>query len=240
VIISVPAAATQLEKRAVEEVTIKSGAGKVYLIEKPMAAAIWIGLDIFEPKGHMIVDIGYGITEIVVLSLGGIVEKMSFKVAGDKFTHTIIDFIRYKYIVQIGERTAEEMKIKIGTALQLDEEESMVIKGRDLITGLPKLLTITSEEVREVLGDIIQQILKEIKVILDRTHPELASDIKKEGIFLVGGGALLRGIDKKISESLDLKVTIPDDPSNTVINGINVMLRDFSRYSRLLISSETD
>ncbi|MDR3259621.1 MAG: rod shape-determining protein [Fusobacteriaceae bacterium] len=242
VIICVPAGVTPVEKRAVIEVTIEAGAREAYLIEEPMAAAIGIGLDIFEPEGHMIVDIGGGTTEIAVLSLGGIVEKSSFKVAGDKFDATIVDFIRQKDSLLIGIKTAEDIKKQIGAVMDQGENDDVYVEisGRSVLNGLPKNVQVYSSEIVEALSDIIQQIVEEIKVILERTPPELASDIKKKGIFITGGGALLNGIDKKISESLNLKVTISDDPLNAVINGINVLLKEFSRYSKILISPETD
>jgi len=238
VVLCVPAGVTPVEKRAVVEVAIDAGAREALLIEEPMAAAIGIGLNIFDPEGYMIVDIGGGTSELAILSLGGIVEKSSFKVAGDKFDSTIMEYIRQKHNLLIGVKTAEDIKKQIGAVVDLEEDIFVEISGRNVISGLPKNIQIYSSEVVEALGDVLQQIVEEIKVLLEKTPPELSADIKKKGIFVTGGGALLRGIDKKISESLNLKVTISDDPLNAVINGINILLKDFSKYSKILISPE--
>jgi rod shape-determining protein MreB len=242
VIISVPAEATSLEKRAVIKAAIGAGAGEAYLIEKPVAAAIGIGLDIFEPECHMIVDIGGGTTEITTLSLGGLVENSSFKVSGNKFDAAIVDFIRSKYDLLVGLKTAEDIKKQIGTVIDQDKNHSVYVEisGISVLDGLSTNVQVHSSEIVEALSDTIQQIIEKIKDILIGTGTELASDIKKEGIFIVGGGALLKGIDKKISDSLNLKVTISEDPLNATINGINIMLRDFSRYSKIFLSPKTD
>lgn len=240
VIICVPAGVTQVEKRAVIDVTREAGAREAYLIEEPMAAAIGIGLNIFEPEGNLIIDIGGGTSEIAVISLGGIVKTSSFRVAGDKFDNTIIDYVRQKHNLLIGERTAEEIKKKIGAVIELEEDEVIEISGRNALNGLPRDIKIYSSEVVEALGDLVQQIIEEVKVILEKTPPELSSDIKRKGIYVTGGGALLRGIDQKISESLNLQVTISEDPLNSVINGIETLLKNFSTYKKVLISPESD
>lgn len=240
VIICVPAGVTQVEKRAVIDVTREAGAREAYLIEEPMAASIGMGLNIFEPEGNLIIDIGGGTSEIAVISLGGIVEKSSFRVAGDKFDAAIIDYVRTKHNLLIGERTAEQIKKTIGGLIELEEDESIEISGRNAINGLPRDVKLYSSEIVEVLGGLLQLIVEEIKVILEKTPPEIASDIKRTGIYITGGGALLRGIDQKISESLDLKVTRADDPLNSVINGIQVLLKNFGMYKRVLISPEND
>ena len=234
VIICVPAGITQVEKRAVIEVTREAGAREAYLIEEPMASAIGIGINIFEPEGSMIVDIGGGTSELAVVSLGGVVKKSSFRVAGDRFDMAIVDYVRQKHNLLIGEKSAEDIKIKIGT-VDPDAEELQI----DL-NGLPKDITLTSSELVETLSALVQEIIEEIRIIFEKTPPELAADIKKKGIYISGGGALLRGIDKKIASGLNLKVTVAEDPLNAVINGIGVLLNDFSTYSRVLVSTETE
>ncbi|QNM16157.1 MULTISPECIES: rod shape-determining protein [Fusobacterium] len=240
VIICVPAGVTQVEKRAVIDVTREAGAREAYLIEEPMAAAIGIGLNIFEPEGNLIIDIGGGTSEIAVISLGGIVKTSSFRVAGDKFDTTIIDYVRQKHNLLIGERTAEEIKKTIGAVVELEEDECIEISGRNALNGLPRDIKLYSSEVVEALGDLVQQIIEEVKVILEKTPPELSSDIKRRGIYVTGGGALLRGIDQRIAESLNLTVTISEDPLNAVINGIQTLLKNFGTYKKVLISPESD
>lgn len=240
VIICVPAGVTQVEKRAVMDVTRDAGAREAYLIEEPMAASIGVGLNIFEPEGNMIVDIGGGTTEIGVISLGGIVRTSSLKVAGDKFDNLIIDYIRQKHNLFIGEKTAEEIKIAVGAVVDLEEEIYVEISGRNALSGLPKNIKVNSSEIKEALDEAVGQIVEEVKSILEKTPPELASDIKRKGIYLAGGGALLRGIDKRMSESLGLEVIVAEDPLNAVINGIHQLLKEFDKYKRVLISPESD
>ena len=240
VIICVPAGITQVEKRAVMEVTREAGAREAYLIEEPMAAAIGVGINIFEPEGNMIVDIGGGTSELAIISLGGVVNKSSFRTAGDRFDTAIIDYVRQKHNLLIGEKSAEDIKIKIGTVDPEAEELQIDVSGKYVLNGLPKDITLTSSELIETLSALVQEIIEEIRVIFEKTPPELAADIKKKGIYISGGGALLRGIDKKIASGLNLKVTVAEDPLNAVINGIGVLLNDFSTYSRVLVSTETE
>lgn len=240
VIICVPAGVTQVEKRAVMDVTREAGAREAYLIEEPMAAAIGMGLNIFEPEGNMVVDIGGGTTEIGVISLGGIVRTSSLKIAGDKFDTLIIDYIRQKHNLFIGEKTAEEIKVAVGTVINLEEDIFIEISGRNALSGLPKNIKVYSSEIIEALEEAAILIIEEIKVILEKTPPELSSDIKRKGIYLAGGGALLRGFDKRIAEILDLKVMVADEPLNAVINGIQQLLKSFDKYKRVLISPESD
>ena len=240
VIICVPAGITQVEKRAVIEVTREAGAREAYLIEEPMASAIGVGINIFEPEGSMVVDIGGGTSELAVVSLGGVVKKSSFRVAGDRFDMAIVDYVRQKHNLLIGEKSAEDIKIKIGTVDPEAEELQIDVSGKYVLNGLPKDITLTSSELIETLSALVQEIIEEIRVIFEKTPPELAADIKKKGIYISGGGALLRGIDKKISSGLNLKVTVAEDPLNAVINGIGVLLNDFSTYSRVLVSTETE
>lgn len=240
VIICVPAGITQVEKRAVMEVTREAGAREAYLIEEPMAAAIGVGINIFEPEGNMIVDIGGGTAELAVISLGGVVRKSSFRLAGDKFDAAIIDYVRQNHNLLIGEKTAEEIKIKIGAVLEPEEDLTTEVSGKNLLNGLPKDITLKSSELVETLSLLIQEIVEEIRVIFEATPPELAADIRRRGLYITGGGALLRGIETKIANALNLKVTVAEDPLNAVINGINILLQNFSVYSKVLVSTETD
>lgn len=240
VVICVPAGVTQVEKRAVIDVTREAGAREAYLIEEPMAAAIGAGLDIFEPEGNLIVDIGGGTTEIAVISLGGIVKTSSLRVAGDKFDSAIMQYVRQKHSLLIGEKTAEDVKISVGTAIDLEEELSIEVSGRNVLNGLPKNITIKSSEIREALEEMMHQIIEEIKVILEKTPPELSADIKRKGLVLAGGGALIRGLDKKISSALHIEVTVTEEPLNTVVRGIEELLKSFELYREVIISPETD
>ena len=240
VIICVPAGITQVEKRAVMEVTREAGAREAYLIEEPMAAAIGVGVNIFEPEGTMIVDIGGGTSELAVISLGGVVKKSSFRTAGDKFDGAIVEYVRQKHNLLIGEKTAEEIKVRIGSVVPVEEDVQIEVSGKNLLNGLPKDIILTSSELVETMSSLVQEIIEEIRVVFEKTPPELAADIRRRGIYVTGGGALLKGIDKKISVGLNLKVTIAEDPLNAVINGINTLLENFPTYSKVLVSTETD
>ena len=240
VIICVPAGITQVEKRAVMEVTREAGAREAYLIEEPMAAAIGVGVNIFEPEGTMIVDIGGGTSELAVISLGGVVKKSSFRTAGDKFDGAIVEYVRQKHNLLIGEKTAEEIKVRIGSVVPVEEDVQIEVSGKNLLNGLPKDIILTSSELVETMSSLVQEIIDEIRVVFEKTPPELAADIRRRGIYVTGGGALLKGIDKKISAGLNLKVTIAEDPLNAVINGINTLLENFPTYSKVLVSTETD
>ena len=240
VIICVPAGITQVEKRAVMEVTREAGAREAYLIEEPMAAAIGVGVNIFEPEGTMIVDIGGGTSELAVISLGGVVKKSSFRTAGDKFDGAIVDYVRQKHNLLIGEKTAEEIKVRIGSVVPVEEDVQIEVSGKNLLNCFPKDIILTSSELVETMSSLVQEIIEEIRVVFEKTPPELAADIRRRGIYVTGGGALLKGIDKKISAGLNLKVTIAEDPLNAVINGINTLLENFPTYSKVLVSTETD
>ncbi len=233
VVICVPAGVNPVEKRAVIDVTIEAGAREAYIIEEPMAAAIGVGVNIFEPEGTMIVDIGGGTSELAVISLNGLVEKSSFKVAGDKFDAAIIDYMRLKHNLEIGEKTAEDIKISIGTLVPLEEELSIDVSGKNILNGLPKDVTVYSSELIEVLSEKVKEIIEEIKIIFEKVPSEISSDIKRRGIYVTGGGALLRGIDQKIKSSLNIDVIIAEDPLNSVINGINIMLSNFNVYKKV-------
>ncbi|MBI4765893.1 MAG: rod shape-determining protein [Deltaproteobacteria bacterium] len=219
IIICVPSGITQVEKRAVRESAESAGAREVYLIEEPMAAAIGAGLPITEPTSNMVVDIGGGTTEVAVISLAGIVISKSVRVGGDKIDESILQYVKRKYNLLIGERTAEVIKTTIGTAYPQDEPESIEVKGRDLVSGVPKTLTIDSEEVRLAISEQIDTIIDAVKVTLEQTPPELAADIVDRGIFLTGGGALLKGIDVLLREETGLPITIADDPLSAVVLG---------------------
>jgi rod shape-determining protein MreB len=219
IIVCVPSGITQVEKRAVRESAESAGAREVYLIEEPMAAAIGAGLPITEPTSNMVVDIGGGTTEVAVISLAGIVFSKSVRVGGDKIDEAILQYVKRKYNLLIGERTAEVIKTTIGTAYPQDEPESIEVKGRDLVSGIPKTLTIDSEEVRMAIGEQIDTIIDAVKVALEQTPPELAADIVDRGIFLTGGGALLKNLDILLKEETGLPINIADDPLSAVVLG---------------------
>ncbi len=240
VVICVPAGVTQVEKRAVVDVTREAGAREAYLIEEPMAAAIGAGLNIFEPEGNLIVDIGGGTTEIAVISLGGIVKSTSLRVAGDKFDEAIMQYVRQKHNLLIGDKTAEEIKVNIATVFESEKELKHEIRGRNILNGLPRNVEINSNEIREAIEELVNQIIEEIKVTLEKTPPELAADIYQKGIVLAGGGALIRELDKKIEKNLQIPVEIAENPLNCVVNGIEVLLQEFDEYKGVIISPETD
>lgn len=226
VIVCVPAGVTDVERRAVEEAVMLSGAKSVNLIEEPMAAAIGAGLPVDQPVGSMIVDIGGGTTEVAIISLGGIVTSKSIRVAGDAIDNSIVNFIKHEYNLSIGEKTAEEIKIALGSAMQYDEESVFDVKGRDLIQGLPKNIKITSSQVREAMAEAIYRIVDAIRDTLERTPPELASDIINNGIVLTGGGALIRNIDKLISHVTQIPVRISENPLECVAIGTGKALEN--------------
>jgi len=219
VAVSVPSGITAVERRAVVESTMQAGATKVYIIEEPMAAAIGAGLPVQEPQGCMIVDIGGGTTEVAVISLGGIVFAKSVRVAGDEMDTAIIQHLKRTYNMMVGERTAEEIKIAIGSAYSLKEELQMQVKGRDQVMGLPRTIDITSEEIREALREPVAAIVEAVRVTLERTPPELSADIVDRGVVLAGGGALLRGLDQLIAKETGLHVTVAEDPLGAVVLG---------------------
>jgi len=226
VIISVPSGITEVEKRAVKESAAHAGAREVYLIEEPMAAAIGVGLPVHEPSGNMIVDMGGGTTEVAIISLAGIVHSRSVRVGGDEMDEAIIQYMKRVYNLMIGERTAEEIKMTIGSAHPLGEELSMEVKGRDLVAGLPKTITITSEEIREALQEPVSAIVEAIRITLERCPPELSADLVDRGIVLAGGTSLLRGIDKLIAEQTGLPVHRAEDPLSAVAEGTGVVLSE--------------
>ncbi|MDD3223414.1 MAG: rod shape-determining protein [Clostridium sp.] len=230
VVVCVPCEATEVEKRAVKDASINAGAKKPCLIEEPLAAAIGAGIDITKASGNMVIDIGGGTTDIAVISLGGIVVRKSIKVAGDKFDDSIIKFIRKRHKLMIGERTAEEIKIKIGSAFKNEVEDSIEIRGRDLITGLPKNLEITSEEMREALTEAVNAIADCAHSVLEVTPPELAADIADKGIIMTGGGSLLNGLDKLIESVTRVPVYVADDAVSCVALGTGKVLDFIDKF----------
>jgi len=235
IIVSVPSGITQVEKRAVRESAESAGAREVYLIEEPMAAAIGAGLPITEPTSNMVVDIGGGTTEVAVISLAGIVYSKSVRVAGDKMDEAILQHIKRKYNLLIGERTAELIKTTIGNAYPGEAVERMQIKGRDLVSGIPKIIEIDSDEVRESIREQIDTIVETVKIALEQTPPELAADIVDRGIVLTGGGALLRGLDKLLREETGLPITITEDPLSTVVLGSGKALDNIDILREVMI-----
>jgi rod shape-determining protein MreB and related proteins len=236
IVIGVPSGITEVEKRAVRDSAIQAGAREVYLIEEPMAAAIGAGLPVQEPAGNMIIDIGGGTTEVAVISLGGIVVSRSVRVAGDEMDEAIVQHIKRKYNLMIGERTAELIKIKIGSAVPQDEEQSIQIKGRDLVTGLPKVVDVSSQEVREALTEPISAIVEAVKTTLERTPPELSGDLMERGLVMAGGGSLLRGLDQLLSKETGLPVTLAPDPMTAVAIGTGKTLEElqYLQYVRYM------
>ncbi len=238
IIICVPSGVTEVEKRAVVDSAMSAGAKEAFLIEEPMASAIGAGLPVEEPSGSMIVDIGGGTCEVAVISLGGIVVSRSLRIAGDEFDDGIIHYIKKEYNLMIGERTAEQIKLKIGSAYPLEQEETYTVSGRDLVTGLPKELHISSVEIREALREPINAVVDSIKYTLEKTPPELAADIMERGIVLTGGGGLLRGLDKLINEETGIPVYVAEHALDCVVLGTGKVLEEIDTLSNVLLSSK--
>jgi rod shape-determining protein MreB len=235
VVIAIPSGITEVEKRAVRDSALRAGAREVYLVEEPKAAAIGVGLPIHEPGGNMIIDIGGGTTEMAVISLDGIVVSRSIRIAGDEMDQAIIEHLRKGYNLMIGERTAEEIKMRIGSVYPLDEEMTMEVRGRDMVTGLPKTATVTSEEIRGALSEPTRAILEAARMTLERTPPELSADLIDRGIVLAGGGSLLRGLDKLLAQETGLPVHVAENPVTAVALGVGRGL-DNIRYLRRRIA----
>jgi len=235
IVICIPSQITQVEKRAVRDSAYRAKASEVVLVEEPMAAAIGAGMPITEPTGNMIVDIGGGTTDVAVISMAGIVYSRTVRIAGNEMDEAIIQFIKKRFNLAIGDRTAEEVKIRLGSAYPLDKEESMEVKGRDLLDGIPKPLVVSSEEIRDALSKPVGVIIDAVRQALEQTPPELAADIVDRGIVLTGGGALLRNLDKRLREETGLPVLIADDPLSSVCLGAGKMLDDFNLLRRVAI-----
>ena len=237
VVVGVPSGITEVEKRAVEEAILQAGAKEVYLIEEPMAAAIGAGLPVGEPSGNMIVDIGGGTTEVAVISLGGIVVSHSLRIAGDELDEDIVNYIKRELNLAIGETAAEEIKKEIGCAMPLMTDMTKTIRGRDLTTGLPRNLTISSSQVQEAMRESLYRIIDTIKSALEKTPPELASDIIVRGIFLAGGGALIKNLDKLISEETGMVVYVAENPLDCVVKGTGKTLEDIEKLRSILTNA---
>lgn len=238
VIIGIPSGVTEVEKRAVEEAAINAGARQAFLIEEPMAAAIGARLPIQEAAGSMIVDIGGGTTEVAVISLGGVVASRSLRIAGDELNEDIIQFARDEYNLMLGERTAEDIKIKIGSAYPLEKKLETVMRGRDLVTGLPKAITVDSDQIRGALAKSVGIIVDSIKMTVEETPPELVADIMDKGIVLAGGGALLKGLDKLVALSTKMPTYIADDPLTCVVRGAGLVLEDIDKLKDFLVTTQ--
>ena len=237
VVVCVPSGITGVEQRAVEEATISAGARSAFIIEEPMAAAIGAGLPVHEPTGNMVVDIGGGTTEVAVVSLGGIVTSQSIRIGGDELDEAIITYIKKEYSLMLGERTAEEIKMAIASAFPMPEEAQAEIRGRDLVTGLPKTIVVSAEEIRRAIEEPVNAIVDAVKNTLDKTPPELAADIMDKGIVLAGGGSLLKGLDERLKHETGMPIHIADDPLISVAVGSGKCLEEFEALKRVLISS---
>ncbi len=240
VVIGIPSDITEVERRAVRDASKSAGAREVYLVEEPMAAAIGVGLPVQDPVGSMIVDIGGGTTDIAVISLGGIVASMNLRVAGDRFNEDIINYVKDEFKLLLGERTAEDVKIAVGSAAKSDAVQEAVIRGRDIISGLPREVIVTDADIREALSKSIRILVEAVKEVIESTPPELISDIMQKGIVVVGGGSLLRKIDKIIASETKIPVRIAEDPFTAVVRGCGLIIEDIDRLSEVLIEEEDE
>ncbi len=235
-IVCVPSGITGVEQRAVKDAGYAAGARKVFIIEEPMAAAIGAGLPVHEPVGNMVVDIGGGTSEVAVISLGGIVTSLSVRVGGDELDNAIIQYVKKEYSLMLGERTAEEIKVAIGSAFPMPDEPHAEIRGRDLITGLPRTIVVTAEEIRQAIDEPVHAIVDAVKAALDRTPPELSGDIMDGGIVLTGGGALLRGLDERLRHETGMPIVIADNPLDCVALGSGKCVEEFDALQQVLVS----
>ncbi len=240
IVISVPSGITEVEKRAVRDSAENAGAREVFLIQEPMAAAIGVDLPVHLPSGSMVIDIGGGTSEIAVIALDGIVNNISIRIGGDEMDEAIMLYLKKNYNLLIGERTAEEIKMAIGSAYPPEEEESMEIKGRDLVAGIPKTMKLSSVQVREALSEPLDAIIEAVRQALEETPPELSADILDKGIVVTGGGALLKGLDKRLREETNLPINIADDPLRCVAKGAGIVLENMNEFSKVLIKSRRD
>lgn len=238
VVVGIPSGVTEVEKRAVEDATVNAGARQAFLIEEPMAAAIGSGLEVHDAAGSMIVDIGGGTSEVAVISLGGIVASRSLRVAGDELTNDIVQYAKTELNLQVGERTAENIKIAIGSAAKLEKQLEAPIRGRDMVSGLPKEMVIDSDQVRKALARSVRMIVDAVKITLEETPPELIADIMDKGIYLAGGGALLRGLDVLLSQQTKMPVHISNDPLTAVVRGTGIVLEDLDKLKDILVPTQ--
>jgi rod shape-determining protein MreB len=238
VLVGIPSGVTEVEKRAVRDATLNAGARWARLIEEPMAAAIGAGLPITEPSGNMIVDIGGGTTEVAVISLGGIVVSRSIRIGGDEMDTDIVSFARREYNLLMGERTAEEIKIAVGSAYPMPNPRTVTFRGRDLLTGLPRGVEVSSDQIREALEPSVVQIIDAIKETIEETPPELVADVMDQGIVLAGGGALLIGLDKRVAEATQMPVHVADDPLTCVVRGCGKVLEELDTLERVMVSEQ--
>lgn len=240
VVIGVPSGITNVEIRAVRDAAKNAGARLVYIIEESMATALGIRLPVYEPVGHMLIDIGGGTTDIAVISLGGIVRSKNLKIAGERFNSDIIAYVRDEFKVLVGEKTAEDIKIKIGSVIKQKEPREATVRGRDLITGLPKEVVLTDSDIREALGGSLEIFVDAVKEVLESTPPEVISDIMHQGIIITGGSALMTGLDELLTHELKIQVTLADDPLTAIVRGTGIVLEEIERYRDLLISDKDD
>ncbi len=238
VVVGIPSGVTEVEKRAVEDATKSAGAREVFLIEEPMAAAIGIRLPVQDPAGNMIIDIGGGTSEIAVISLGGIVTSRSLRVAGDKLNDDIIQYAREEFNLMLGEKTAEDIKIRIGSAYELGEELEMTMRGRDVVSGLPKQLIVTDAHIRKAISRSVKSLIETVKNVIEETPPELVADIMQRGIFLVGGGGMVRGLDTLLAEKTEMPVKVVEDPLTAVVRGTGMVLEDIDSLKEVLVSTD--
>jgi rod shape-determining protein MreB len=237
VVVCVPSGITEVEKRAVRDSCEHAGAKEVHLIAEPMASAIGIGLNVHEPIGNMIVDIGGGTTEIAVIALSGIVSDESVRIAGDEMTSSIVHYFKRTHNILIGDRTAEQIKCQVGSAVPLEEEIEIEVKGRDLVSGIPKMIRVGSPDIREALSEAVNEIVNAVRNLLERTPPELSADLFDRGIMLSGGGALLKGLDERLRQETNLPVHVADDPLTAVVRGTGEVMENLNSYSSVLIKS---
>jgi rod shape-determining protein MreB len=237
VVVCVPSGITGVEQRAVEESTIRAGARSAYIIEEPMAAAIGVGLPVHEPTGNMVVDIGGGTTEVAVISLGGIVTSQSIRIGGDELDEGIVSYVKKEYSLMLGERSSEAIKLAIGSAYPTEDDPQADLRGRDLVSGLPKTITVTAEEIRRAIEEPVNAIVDAVKNTLDATPPELAADVMDKGIVLTGGGANLRGLDERLKHETSMPIHVADNPLQSVAIGSGKCLEEFEALKKVLISS---
>ncbi len=240
VVVGVPSGITNVEVRAVQDAAKSAGAREVYIIEEPMAAAIGIGLPVHEPTGSMVLDIGGGTTDIGVVSLGGLVNTRNVRIAGDKLNANIKEYIRQEFKILIGDKTAEEIKLKVASVEEGDDETSTTVRGRDLVSGLPREIIITSADIKDAIFPSIERLVEATKEVLETTPPEIVADIYKRGIYVCGGGAQIKGIDKLISKSLSVKAQIADEPLYAVVRGAGMVLEDLDKFKDILITSSQE